>query len=301
MPNARKRYTPLPTVPPEAAQRLAMIVEVLAGLRTVSEAARSLGLSRNHFQTLMHRGVAGLAEGISPKPAGRPGKTEAQAKLEAEVAQLRRENARLQARVGSTDRLLEAATGVLKGRIRTMARKPRARTAKDKPREDGDDSDPDRCRVLAGVEAMRRLGLSADLAAVVAGVHAATARRWRARSRRQEPLARRAVPRHPGVPPQAAEHARHLVRSLHGLVGAESLRRSVGVSRRQAARIKADTLTQMERERKAALTRVRVSVPGILRGMDAMVLGCADGAAVRAFLRRLRGAVPDQRHHRQPL
>jgi hypothetical protein len=115
MPDARKRYTPLPTVPPQAAQRLAMIVEVLAGLRTVSEAARLLDMPRNHFQTLMHRGVAGLVEGISPKAAGRPGKPEAQAKLEAEVAQLKRENTRLQARVGSTEQLLQAATGVLKG------------------------------------------------------------------------------------------------------------------------------------------------------------------------------------------
>jgi hypothetical protein len=62
-----------------------------------------------------------------------------------------------------------------------------------------------------------------------------------------------------------------IVRELEGLAGAQSLSRSVpGVSRRQAAELKQHTLTAMERERQEACTRVRVLVPGVVRGFDAM-------------------------------
>ena len=70
-----------------------------------------------------------------------------------------------------------------------------------------------------------------------------------------------------------------IVRSLNGLVGAESLRHSVdGISRRQAALLKAQTLTAMERERKAQLTRVTVTTADVIRGMDGMYLHGADGS-----------------------
>jgi hypothetical protein len=92
------------------------------------------------------------------------------------------------------------------------------------------------------------------------------------------------------VPPQAAAHVQHIVRRLHGQVGAESLRRSAGISRRQAARLKAETLTRMERERKAALTHVIVTAPGLLRGMDAMYFHCAEGLLYALFC--ADGAVP---------
>jgi hypothetical protein len=61
------------------------------------------------------------------------------------------------------------------------------------------------------------------------------------------------------------------IKELRGLVGAESLRRSfAGLSRRAAARIKSETLTQMERDRQAEAQRIRVTQPGVLRGFDAM-------------------------------
>ena len=274
----KKRYTPTPSVPPEVTPRLAAIVEVMAGIKTVSEAARSLGLSRNHFQTLLHRGVTGLVEAITPKAAGRQGKTAAMARLEAEVAKLTRENAKLRERAGSTDRLLEVASGLLQGRMRSTGRGNRSRKAKESPSEESGDSDPEpRRETLAGVEAMRRAGLTATLAASVAGVHPATVRRWRARARHELPFARHSR-MHSPVSPETVTRVSEIVRTLHGLVGAESLSHSVpGLSRRQAARVKAATLTAMERERKLHLKRVTVTVPGVLRGMDAMHFHCAEG------------------------
>lgn len=268
---SKKTYTPAPAVPDEVAQRLMAVMEVLAGVKTVSEAARALNLSRNHFQTILHRGVNALLSEITPKAAGRPAKPEGIATLEAQVEKLRRENAQLQARVGSTDRLLEVASGLLHGRIRSR----RPRQAKEKPDDSGNDADPE--PVLAAIDEMRRLGLSTPLACAVAGVHPATARRWRGRERQHLPLIMRRG-RIPIVPIEAMTQVRGLVRDLRGQPGAESLRHSVaGISRRQAARIKAETLTEMERERKATLTRITVTAPGIVRGMDGVHFHGAQG------------------------
>jgi hypothetical protein len=282
----KKSYTPAPEVPSEVDERLVVVMEVVAGIKTMSEGAKALNLSRNHFQTLVHRGVGAMIEAISPKPAGRPAKPQKLAELEAQVEKLRRENAQLQSRVGMTDRLLEVASGLLHGRIR--ARPPRSKTTPEKPGEGDGDPEPEAGRVLQAVDEMRVLGLSTPLACAVAGVHPATARRWRARERNGKPLlpsprAARAVPF------ATAAKVEHLVRRLNGQSGAESLRHSVvGISRRQAARIKADTLTAMERERKAAAIRITVTAPGVLRGMDGVhfrsnegpvwVLFSADGA-----------------------
>lgn len=276
----KRSYTPLPQVPPQAMQRLTAVLQVLAGTRSVAEAARSLGMSRNHFQTLLHRGIGGLVQGISPKPGGRPAKPAELTELEAELNRLRRENTRLRERTDTTDRLLQAASGLLQGRIRATGRQARPKRT-GAPNEDKGEPEPEarRRRALEEAEEMTRLGLTAGVAAAIAGVHAATLRRWRERARRGEPLARRACAR--SLPPsaQAAGQASTLVRSLHGLVGAEALRRSVsGISRRQAAWVKAQTLTLMERERKSALRRVTVTAPDVMRGLDGMYLRGAHGA-----------------------
>lgn len=277
----RKTYTPAPQLDPALAERLGVILEVISGKTTVSRAARMLDISRNHFQNLMHRGLAGLAESIAPKAAGRPAKPQEIVALEAELQRLRQENARLQERVGTTDRLLQAASGLLQGRIRP-ARQSRSRRTRGSGRDEGD-SDPERARrrPLEVVEEMRRLGLTAPVAAAIAGVHASTVRRWRAHER-CAPV-RRCTRDANGkrlVPAQLKRHADRHVRALQGLVGAESLRHSVaGLSRRQAAQVKAETLTAMERERKAALVQIRIAVPGVVRGLDGMHLHGVDGTA----------------------
>jgi hypothetical protein len=281
----KKSYTPAPPMAPEQAQRLAVMLEVLSGSRSVAEGARTLGMSRNHFQTLLHRGLAALMAEVTPKPGGRPAKPQELKELEAKLERLERENAELSQRVGTTDRLLEVASGLLHGRIRTTgrqggAKKTKASSDEKKP----DEPDGARAWLLEQAAKMSQLGLTAVLAARVAGRHAATLRRWRYRARRGEPLARRAHPRATDVLAQSAERASELVRSLHGQVGAESIRRSVaGISRRQAARVKAQTLTCMERERKRSLTRVTVSTPGVMRGLDAMWLRSAQGRLYALF------------------
>src|SRR5262249_11422533 len=281
-----KSYTAAPPVPPEQAERLALVVEVLAGKSTVSEAARRLGVSRNHFQTILHRGLEGLIAGIGPKTGGRPARATELLALEAELTRLRRENAQLQERAGTTDRLLEVASGLLHGRIRTSGRQAGAKKTKASPEgKKPEEPDGERRQVLQGAEQMRQLGLTAVTVARIAGRHEATLRRWKARAQRGEPLVRRrhVAEAHPSE--QAAAGAAKLVRSLHGLVGAESLRRSVaGLSRRQAARLKAQTLTLMEREPKAALTRITVTAADVVRGVDGMHLHAADGTLQALFI-----------------
>jgi len=278
MPKRNKSYVPAPAVAPKIAPRLAVILEVLAGSQTVTQGARTLGLSRNHFQTILHRGLAGLVEAIGPKASGRPARSAELIALEEEVQRLSKENARLQERAGTSERILEVASGLLQGRIRTTGRAGRQRRTKGAPGEKKpDEPDATRRQVLRQADWMRGLGLSAAVSARIAGVHEATLRRWRARLRRGESLIMRRASLQ-AVTPRLACSAEAIVRRLNGLVGAESLRHSVsGLSRRQAARVKAQTLTAMERERKAGLRRVALSVPGVMRGLDGMSLHGADG------------------------
>src|SRR5688572_9867061 len=287
----KPRYTPIPQVPAELMPRLAAIVEVLAGMKTVSEAARTLGLSRNHFQSILHRSLLAMVQTITVKPGGRPAKPDSTAALERELRQLKRANARLQAQVHSTERLLEVAGGLLKGRIRPMRRERRSRTAQGAGSEPCEDSEPERWReqVLEAVSQMRALGLSARLATALAGLHPATLRRWRVRARAHLPLLQCSGRR--GVLAAATAHASTLVRHLHGLIGVESLRHSVvGLTRGSAAELKRATLSAMEQERKAGLTRIRLTQAGVLRGFDAMHLPTLAGPLF-AFI-GADGAVP---------
>ncbi len=112
-----RSYTAMPAVPPELAARYEAIVSVLSGQLTVSEAARRLGLSRNHFQSLMHRALGSLLEELGPKAPGRPRTPERERLLEAETGRLRREVERLKKRVESTDHILTLASGLLQGRM----------------------------------------------------------------------------------------------------------------------------------------------------------------------------------------
>jgi transposase-like protein len=123
-----KSYTPLPALPNEVAPRYQVILEVLAGDLTVSEGARRLGLSRNHFQSLMHRGQQALLETLQGRPAGRPPVPEQERQLRDQVTRLQKENERLKQQVETTDRLLGVASGLLKGRKehRVKASKPKS-------------------------------------------------------------------------------------------------------------------------------------------------------------------------------
>lgn len=282
MSQRKASYVPSPAVNPQTLPRLALIVEVMAGQKSVSQAARELGLSRNHFQTILHRAESQLVDSLTLKPGGRPSRAAQQVRQQAELKHLRRQNAKLQKQVAATRELLEVAGGLLRGRLRPTTRGRRPRTNPGASHEPVSDSDPEAWhqQVLSGVQHMQRLGLTRREAAHLAGVDAATVRRWRARSCRARAIA-----------PPCAARAEALVRALHGLVGASALAHEVlGLSRRQAAALKAEVLTRMEQERKAHLVRVRLSQPGILRGLDAMHFTTCEGVLYALIV--ADGAIP---------
>lgn len=280
-------YTPLPAIPPELRPRLLVILQVLDGAMSVTAGAQALGLSRNHFQTLLHRGVAGLIEAIGAKSAGRRPRGPVVKGLQGEIERLERENAKLRQRVETTDRLLEVAGGLLHGRISPGRREARARKASGVSGERAEEPEPAHAAILAALEELRVLGLNRTQGAVLSGCHPATLRRWRAHAVRGVACAARA--RRPPIPAVIEHEAEQLVRRLHGLIGADALaHRICGLSRRAAAAVKSRTLGLMEQERKATAMRITVLHPGVLRGIDAMhlrareercyALICADGA-----------------------
>ena len=110
-------YIAAPRVPAELSERYRVITEVVAGALTVSEGARRLGLSRNRFQSLLHRALAGLVEGMGVQAAGRPSPPPSERQLRQQVEALQKENKRLQERVQTADRILHLASGMLKGRM----------------------------------------------------------------------------------------------------------------------------------------------------------------------------------------
>lgn len=120
---------------------------------------------------------------------------------------------------------------------------------------------------------MREPGATWRRRARALGVGASTLRRH---ARRGVPGPRPSRARPPSA--ESASAIRGLVRQLRGLAGAASLGKSVaGVSRRQAASIKHDELTVMERERKATAGRVEVLAPGVIRGFDALEMRSTEG------------------------
>lgn len=291
--SARKSsYTPIPALPPELMPRLAAIVEVLAGIKTVSQAARDLELSRNHFQSILHRALFAMIDSLTLKPGGRPAKGTELTALQVQLQRLERQNVRLQRQVDSTEELLTMAGSLLRGRIRPTGRQRRARKSSAAKEAQHDEGDPEAGRrsTLEAAEHLHRLGARFALAATLAGVDVSTLRRWRGRAQQCLSLARAGrgavMLRLPA--PASAER---LVRRLHGLIGAEALRHSVtGLSRRAAAWVKAQTLTAMERERKGALMRITLTQPGVLRAVDAMHFSSADGALYALIA--ADGAVP---------
>ena len=70
-------YTPSPEVPQELAPRLALILEVLSGAKTLAQAAREANLSRNHFQSLLNRSLGSMVQALTPQEPGRKPKPQA--------------------------------------------------------------------------------------------------------------------------------------------------------------------------------------------------------------------------------
>jgi cell division septum initiation protein DivIVA len=271
-----KTYTAAPEVPEHLQKRYATMLAVQSGAMTVSDGARELGMSRNHFQSMLHRGLQGLLEGLSPKAPGRPPTPEAEAKLRQENERLRRENEKLKAQVANTHQMVELVADVFNRRIAQATTSPRQTRSKKTTAEKTHDDPEDEIRAVGQ---LRHSGLRAVLAAAVVGKSASTLRRWCARRRQCLPIREARGPRcNPNLSAEIIHKVGARVRELHGLIGADSLRHVVeGLSRRQAAAIKRDTLIAMERERIADCERVRIERAGLVRGMDAMYQMTSEG------------------------
>jgi transposase InsO family protein len=258
-------YTPAPQLPddPEIRRRFSEIVSVLAEAQTVAGAARSLDLSRNHFQTIFHRVIAAMIDAMTPKPAGRPAKPEREAALEAENERLRAENEALTNRVEAIERMLTVVGEYASGK----AKLPRSRAKKTK----SEDPEPAPIRKQA-VRAMREHGAPTKLCVAALGVSPSTVRRCATIPARTPKPAK-------CIDPARRQHVRSIVRDTHGLVGAENLGRMAGLPRRICAEIKRSELRELEIERKARCASVSIATPGIVRGFDAMHVESIEGKA----------------------
>lgn len=272
---AMSRYTLQPTLSPELMELYQTILQGLSGSISVTEAAEKLQLSRVQTHNLLNRAAAGVMESLLPKKPGRKAMPEEERRLQEEVEKLRKENRRLQERVDTIDRLMGVASGILRGQVRTRSPKTKK---KQEPGGSHDPEDPDgeARRKLEAAGQMRAAGVSAALAAALVGVCASTVRRWSRRVAGGEPARRRRGPRdRAALSTDRALELERAVREVRGLSGAESLARTLGCSRRQAAAVKRRVVSAMERERIARCTRVVVSEPGVVRSMDQLYLHCA--------------------------
>jgi hypothetical protein len=105
-PNATRK--PLaPQGAPDARRRAAVVLEVLAGSRTTSEAARLLGVTLPRYYAIEARAVEGLVMACESKRRG-PGRS-----LERELEAIRRENARLERECARSQAIARAAQRTL--------------------------------------------------------------------------------------------------------------------------------------------------------------------------------------------
>lgn len=279
-PKEPSTYENRPEIPAELKQRFDLIRAVIGERATISEAAKELDIARVNMQTLVHRAEAAILTALQPRSTGPTPKPEGERKLKARVDQLEKENVKLNRQLQAADDMMMAAGEI----IRSLRGLPpessrisssRSKRSPQKPPSNDDDSEPEPTATIFR-RALDRLTTSprdTSRAARALGVGMKTLRRWLARLVEGVPLIkRRGGTRQPG-PPASEQRVRDVVLDLHGLAGAASLARSVeGVSRRRAAELKHEVVTEMERARKSACGRVAISEPGVIRAFDAMHL-----------------------------
>lgn len=278
-PNEPSSYEPRPNVSPELQRRFELVRAVLGEKTTISEAADELGIARVNMQTLVHRAEAAIASALEPRPPGKKPQPTNERVLEAEVKRLMAENAKLANQLQAADEMMAAAGEIirhLRGLPPSSSRASSARSKKP-PKPPKNDDEPERATLSSILRPiLTRLETTCDgvaRAARAIGIDRKTLRRWLERLSLGEPLfKRRGGTMKPGTPEQEMRVREH-VTSLRGMVGAESLARSVtGVSRRRAALLKCVVNTEQERARKQKCARVQITTPGVIRGFDAMHL-----------------------------
>ena len=92
---------------PEAARRLSLILETIAGTKPVQEACRELGICQQLFERLRTRAMHGAAAALVLRPPGRKRKTATPA--EAEIAALKQRVAQLEAEIRTVEVRAELA------------------------------------------------------------------------------------------------------------------------------------------------------------------------------------------------
>lgn len=117
----------------QARRIAAAVLEVLAGVRSPSEAATALGVSPTRYYALEQQALGGLVAACEPKPRGRQFDVRAEAeRLGQEKAQLEREVARLSALLRQAQRAVGLQAAPAKGSADSRGRqtktgKPRKR------------------------------------------------------------------------------------------------------------------------------------------------------------------------------
>jgi hypothetical protein len=85
-----------------------MILEVLAGLRSTTEAAEALEISSMRYYVLERRAMEGMVQALQPRPKGK------QKRPENTLEALRRDKVRLEREVGRLQALVRAAQRTMK-------------------------------------------------------------------------------------------------------------------------------------------------------------------------------------------
>ena len=281
-------YLRKPEVPAELKKRHAAVMAVLRGELTVTAAAQRLNVSRNHFQTLLHKAQAGLIAGLEPGMPGRPPLPAEVARLRQRMQQLEKENAQLRQQMVTSDRLMEAVGGILQGRAQ------RQRRVRKKKSESSGGANQGEAPAEAGN--WRRWNGCARGPDGGAGcgsgrVAASTVRRWRQQTRCGQRPRTVGCGRRAALAEETRAQAIEVVKRLHGQIGAEALSHRVAeLSRRQAAELKQAARTEMEKERIARLQRITVTESNVMRGMDQLYVRC--GSAQRLLLLASDAHVP---------
>ena len=131
-----------------ARQQAAAILEVLAGVRTPTQAAEALGVSLPRFYVLETRAVQGILLACEPRRIGRQATAESTlATLQRECEQLRRECTRQQALVRAAQRTIgltvPAASKPEKNGKKRRKRRPTARALRAVARLKIEEAPPD--------------------------------------------------------------------------------------------------------------------------------------------------------------
>lgn len=103
-PGKKSRPGPRPMGGSEGAKKTAaVILEVLAGLRTPTEGSEALGMSSMRYYLLERRALEGMVQALEPRPKGK------RHRPEETVTRLNREKTRLERELGRMQALVRAA------------------------------------------------------------------------------------------------------------------------------------------------------------------------------------------------